>query len=245
MDIGWVNLLESSTVTVTSAETLYPSTRLYDRLFGRNWVATTNDAQTIHCDQGSGGTQAVDTLVLPGGHNLSGCSMVFQYSDNDSDWSDAVTGWTQSDDDIIVKQASSSSIHRYWRVVITPASASDAPYCAEVFITLLYVFPGLAYTMNPTKSKDQVSVRLTSYSGVPHYVKQGESRYRWVGGLILRSTTEINNFDSFLDGWDGYKHFYVKDSEGNQFFAEFMEEPEISPIDSYKSSVRISLREVG
>jgi hypothetical protein len=207
------------------------------------WLATSTATQTIHCDQGAGGTQAIDTLVIPAGHNLSGCTMAFQYSDNDSDWFNAVTGWSQSDNEIIVKQASASSTHRYWRVTIADATA--ASYCAEVFITLLYTFPDMLMPQNPTRLKDRHALRITSYSGIPHYIKQGDSKIGWSGSIMLKTSTQITNFESFLAAWDGYKAFFITDSASEQYLAELIEEPERSYLATEKLLVRMSLREVG
>lgn len=222
MKIGWVNLLEDGTVTVTSSETLYPSYRLYDRIFGRMWKATSTSTQTIQVDQGASGTQAIDALVIPSGHNLHGCNLQWQYSDNGSAWSDAVTDWTQSGSGIIVKQATASSTHRYWKLEI--AGASSAPYCAEVFMTLLYTFSDPLLGLR--RQSDRIVTRQVSYTGFPHVIKQGRTKRQFNGSLVILNATDLSNFETFMDAWDGSKPFYITDFDGNQYFAEFTEEPE-------------------
>lgn len=240
MKIGFVNLLEDGTVTVTSSESLYQSYRLYDRIFGRMWKATSTATQTIQVDQGASGSQAIDALIIPAGHNLNGCNLQWQYSDNGSSWSDAVTDWAQSGSGIIVKQASASSTHRYWKLEI--AGASAAPYCAEVFMTLLYTFD--PPVLGLTRKTDRIVTRQVSYTGFPHPVKQGVSKRSHNGTMIISDSTMLSNFEAFLDQRDGYKPFYIEDHNSDQYFAEFPSEPERTYMLPNASSYQVEYREV-
>lgn len=233
MKIGYAHALESGTVTVTSEESLYPAYRLYDRIYGRPWQATSTAAQTIHVDAGSGGIQ-LNALIIPSGHNLNGCTMSWQHSANDSSWSDAVTGWTQSGSGIIVKEMSSAETKRYWRLVISGASA--APYCHEIFMTYLNVLTNPL--LGGSRKKDRVVMRTVSYTGIPHLVKSGTSKHEFRGEYYPSDSTELTAFQAFLDAWDGYKTFYIQDAFSAQFFCEFVSDPE--RVDEGGNAVRFS-----
>ena len=126
-----------SVVTVTgSPDSGYPEERLYDRSIDFYWKYTASTTVTFHIDQGASGALLVDTLIIDK-HNFNGRVMSWQYSDNDSDWSDFVDGWTQGDNNQIVKTSTETSIHRYLRLIITSAVN---PQCTEIYMGYGYEF---------------------------------------------------------------------------------------------------------
>lgn len=239
MKIGYAHALESGTVAVTSSDALYPSLRLYDRIFGRPWKATSTATQTIHVDAGAGGIE-INALIIPASHNLNGCTLSWQYSSNDSSWSNAVTGWTQSGSGIIVKEMVAAQTMRYWRFVISGASA--IPYCHEVFMTYLNAFSDPL--LGGGKQKDRVVIRTLSYSGIPHLVKCGTSKHEFRGSYYPLDTTEQTAFQTFLDSWDGYKPFYIEDAYGYQYFAEFTSDPERTDEGAETARWKFDVRQV-
>src|SRR5574343_988819 len=176
MKASWVNVLQNSTVTVTSSATGKDAYRLYDNLFGRQWVATSTSTQTIHVDRGAGSLDPVDTLIIPEGHLLSGCGMTFERSANLLSWSPIVTGWTQSGSALILKQGAATNTDRYLRCVISGASV--APQAGEVWMGLLTTFAsGLSIGTRHRLSPAQIT-QESLYGKTAHSVSLGTALLR-------------------------------------------------------------------
>lgn len=220
MKIGFINLLESSTVTVTSEASGYDGYRLYDRFLKRMWKATSVSAQTIKADQGASGSEEVNALIIPAGHNLDGVTIYFEYSTDDfsADINEAVSNWSQSGTGIIVKTFSPALTKRYWRVRLTGLSV--VPEVGEIFITKLYEFtaqplgPGLRF------GKMRNVMRTISPSGVSSFNELGDARRIKEFVITNISSSELSDFQDWSDEWAGKKPFYVEDVEEEQYFAE-------------------------
>lgn len=211
------NILEDGTVTVTGdPDTGYPETRLYDRSIDFYWKDTATGAYTFHVDQGASGNIAIDFLAIEG-HNFDGKDMQWQWSDNDSDWTDAVTDWAQSGNGQIIKTISSAITHRYWRVTV---SSLTNPQCTEIHMSLGYSFR-IMRNPNPTEN-DIDNVQWNQLvGGASRSTKTGNvRRYRkYSFSLSASELTDIKSFETLLDEYS--KPFYVYDHDGNYWLARF------------------------
>ena len=88
---SYTSLAETGTTTLSdgAADADFPLYRVYDRNIGRPFKGSAAVTTTIKVDQGASGTQAIDRLIVPDGHNLSGELCHLQYSDDDSFYVDA------------------------------------------------------------------------------------------------------------------------------------------------------------
>lgn len=241
MKASWKNILDesTSTVTVTSYATGYDDYRLYDRLMGRQWKASSTSTQTIHVDQGASPLPVKD-LIIPSGHLLSGCTLAWQYSDNNTDWTDPVVSWVQSGSGEIKKSMSSSITHRYWRLTISGASV--APQAGEVWMGVIRTFT-FGVMDGATYRLDDVTVTLQSlYAKTPHFISLGDSKY-YLKGKVALDNDERTYFDEWFSSWAGYKPFYFEDHKGNAYFAYFVSKPEFTEGLGY-SEATIEIQQV-
>jgi len=200
--VGYINILETSVVTVTTEDSDYPAYRLYDRAISRLYKGTSTAEHTIKTDQ-QGNIRPVNGLFIPSGHNLNGAKITLEYSMDDSTWVSAVPQWTQSGNGQIFKEFSAVPA-RYWRTVIT--DASNPPAIPEYYLTYLYTFtckPSYGATRG---MKHNVS-RGETKAGVPYYLSKGESRKRFAYQLKNISPDEKDEMVSWISSWGGYKPF--------------------------------------
>ena len=215
------NILEDGTLTVTgTADSGYPESRLYDREISLYWKDTVTEAKTFHVDQGAT-VKNVDFLAIAG-HNFSGETIAFQYSDNDADWYDAVTSWSQSDNADIVKTLTSALSHRYWRVTVT---SMTNPQCAEIFMSAAYEFR-VDFNRMPT-GQQRSNVRWQeTVGGADRSIKYGNRRRIRTYQLALDSTA-FSNFETAVDYLDeNSKPFYVKDHRNDYYLCRLLGDPE-------------------
>jgi len=213
------NILDQtdSTVTVTgSADSGYPESRLYDRSIDFYWQYTASGDLIIHVDQGASNQLSVDTLFIER-HNFNGFVMQWQYSDNDSDWTDAVTDWTQSGNTQIVKTLAAAVTHRYWRVHV--ASAVN-PRCTEVFMSGGYSFQ-VRFDSLPEEADTDNVIWNETLGGIERSVKLGDIRKGRKYSFFLYPEL-LTNWRTAIDYLDeNSKPFYIKDHEGNYWLARF------------------------
>jgi hypothetical protein len=146
MAIGaaYINLLESSTVTSSDADSSYPLANLSDRDIGKPFKFNSATAPWVKADQGAAGTQAVDLLFIPAGHNLDGLRLTLEHNSTDS-WAGGQTTasqWTQSGSGQIVKTFAGVT-DRWWRLTVDDGAGGNpgvVPEFAELFLTSLYTF---------------------------------------------------------------------------------------------------------
>jgi len=210
-------LAEDAAITVTgSPDSGYPESRLYDRSIDFYWKYTNTGDITIHCDQGAGGILDVDFLAIDR-HNFNGRTMYWEWSDNDSAWNDAVTSWSQGDNNQIIKTLETALTHRYWRVRVIGAVN---PMCSEVWISLGYEFR-IVYTRLPEGQK-QPNVRWReTLGGMERSTKLGARRRikaytvpHFQNDYTLASFREA---EDYLDEMS--KPLYIQDHEGDYYFA--------------------------
>jgi hypothetical protein len=141
----------------------------------------------------------------------------WQHSDNGSVWTDAVTDWSQSDNNQIVKSLASALDHRYWRVHV---ASSVNPQCTEVFMSSGYEFKVRFDEMPEENDIDRVKWHET-LGGLERSVKMGDVR-RVRKYSVFLDPTGVSNWStviSYLD--ENSKPFYVEDHEGNYWLARF------------------------
>jgi hypothetical protein len=215
------NILESSTVTVTTENSSFPKYRLYDRDIGKLFKGNSTPANFyITFDQGAVISYEVDRLLIPAGHNLDGLLLKLQYSTDNfaTDVHDAAS-WTQSGSGLIDK-AFTAQTKQYWRLNIE--WPSYAPELAEIFLTKSYVFE-----RNPNygcieSSRDNVS-RQESQSGMVYKAEFGEiKKYRKYSLTRISSAQKTNLESAGLHLGITLKPFYLEDLQGSLFFAELL-----------------------
>jgi len=215
------NILEDSTVTVTGApDTGYPKARLYDRTISLYWKDTVTEAKTFHVDQGATGNESVDGLFIPK-HNFNGEDLTWEYSENDSDWFDAVSGWTQGDSNQIEKTLNTALLKRYWRLTLTSMAN---PRCSEIFMSYGYEFQ-VDFSSQPTLAEvPNVQWHMT-VGGLERSTRFGDERRQRTYSLFLDST-DLASFRAAMDDLTNYsKPFYLKDHEGSYFMVRLLDVP--------------------
>lgn len=213
---------EADAVTVTGTPDVgYPVERLYDRSIGFFWKDAVTEAKTFKADQGASGNLDVDTLIIDR-HNFNGKAMTWEYSDNDSDWTPAVTGWAQGDNNQIVKTLSAALTHRYWRMTV--ASITD-PQCSEIFMSFGYEFQVRFDSETPDDSDIENVIWTDSIGGVERSTKQGDLR-RIREYPIFFEPTVNTLFKTAIDYLSSFsKPFYIKDHEDDYWFCRLITAP--------------------
>jgi len=215
------NILETGTVTVTGTpDAGYPEARLYDRHISLYWKDTVTEAKVFQIDQGAANILAVDFLAIEK-HNFNGKVMSWEYSDNNIDWTAAVIGWTQGDNNQIIKTLGAALTHQYWKVTV--ASIAN-PQCSEIFMSYGYEFDYIEKSPYSLTDQDNV-VWVPSIGGLERSTKFGEER--WVKGYEVYFTgTQRTNFESAMGDLDSYsKPFYLKDDEDNYGLCRLLQVP--------------------
>jgi hypothetical protein len=208
------NILEEGTVAVAGETTGYPKARLYDRSLGFYWYYATSATLSISI---SANSLAVDTLIVEG-HNWNGQTLYWDYSDNGSSWTTALS-WAQSGNSQIVKQLTSPLTHAYWRVT---SGGSGSFLASEVFMGRMVSVPVMWENAPGFSEVGDVSW-LRTYGGVDHSIRVGPKRkYRNYSVFMDRSSYPIATLRADFVYLDDYvKPFYFIDHEDNCFLAKF------------------------
>jgi len=211
------NILETSTVTVTTEDTSFPKYRLYNRDIGKLFKGTAFASPfAIVANQGASPIYDVDRLIIPVGHNLNGLACSLRYSTDNfgSDDHEAV-GWTQGDALLIDKEFTLAN-KQYWKLNITaPATIIQMP---EMFLTKSYAFernPNYGLKDGKTKNIEDLETR----SGSLRLVKSGEPRRYRSYQLTKIESTQKTNLQTWDDHCEGIKSLYLEDHTGDLFFA--------------------------
>ena len=216
------NILENSTIAVTTENSSFPKYRLYDRDIGKLFKGTAFASPfSITLDQGALLSYEVDRLLIPVGHNLNGLTCSLRYSTDNfvTDDHEAV-GWSQGDG-LLIDKSFTPQTKQYWKLNITaPATIVELP---EMFLTREYTFE-----RNPSYGlEDRIKrnvERWETQSGRPRSVKNGDPRQARNYNLTKISLTQKTAFESWESVCEGIKSFYIEDINGVVFFAELMEE---------------------
>ncbi|MBW1666711.1 MAG: hypothetical protein JRJ66_01430 [Deltaproteobacteria bacterium] len=219
------NILERSTVTVTSEDSDYPKWRLHDRDVGKKYKGTSIANHTIHIDQGASVQYDVDTLIIPDGHNLyGGAQLDWEYSTDDSSWYDMVTAWAGASGQI-AKEAASAQNKRYWRLVMTSLAAN--PEIPELWMGRRVELQDVIAWGYLDGLRGNVQ-REDSLSGRPFFLERGEEREYRNYVCKLRSSSVAADLEAFFTHSRG-KPFWLKDLDGNWYFMSLVD-PNIGPF---------------
>lgn len=217
------NILESGILSVTGdPDAGFPEARLCDRSIDFLWKRTATAATVVAVDQAAD-PLPVDFLAVAA-HNFSGRELAWQYSDNGSDWNDAVPGWTQADDGLIVQALAAPATHDFWRLTV---SIMDNPQCAEILMGPGYRFDVQAPSPPGGRRLDNVAWNRT-VGGSERSTKFGDTRRRREYSLFL-SPDEYVQFEvatAFLDEYS--RPFFLTDHNGQTWLARFDGVPDIA-----------------
>ena len=236
------NILDTGTVTVTgSADTGFPKSRLYDRSIDLFWKITATQVTTFHVDQGATGNTAVDFLAIDK-HNFNSEDMTWEWSANDSDWTAAVTGWTQGDNLQIIKTLTTSLTKRYWRVTVT---SMDNPQCSEIFMSLASTFQS-RFDESPVVTNLANVKWVPTVGGLERSTKFGDARRRRKYPLFLdENEGTITTFRDAMDDLDEYSRpFYIKDHDDDYWLCRLENIPDENLITEGNILMIINLLEV-
>jgi len=238
----YINILETSNVSLSAGteDPDYPLYRLYDRDIGKIFSPTQAETIEIKIDQGSS-PLAVDRLLIPAGHNLDGMTLDIKYSDDDINYSPAVSSWVQSGNGIIEKNWG-SAIHTYWKFIIT--SPSGIPQISELFLTQTYEWErNPARPAGPFEDRFNVERDETAGGNVRYLVHGDPRKYRYYH--VPRCTqAQRANIESLYRAWAGSKPFWLCDHEGNWIYGELLRPIELREEGAGKFSFIFEFLEV-
>jgi hypothetical protein len=213
------NILENSTITVSSENAAFPKYRLYDRditkLFKFN---AADNPSLITLDQGTVTSYPVSRLFIPVGHTLNGLACKLQYSATGA-WAgeevDALS-WTQGDA-LRVDKAFAEQTKRYWRLrVAAPGAPIELP---EMFLTKPYQFARNVSWGYETGDRLNIE-RQEALSGKAFYVENGVPRKERIYSLTKIQTAQKTELETWQGVTHGVKAVYVEDELTVVFFAE-------------------------
>jgi hypothetical protein len=147
--------------------------------------------------------------------------MAWEYSDNDSNWFDLVVGWTQGDNNQIVKASTETSIHRYIRLVITSAVN---PQCTEIYMGHGYEFQ-VRFDEPPEELDIDNVLWEETLGGCERSTKLGDVRKGRMYSVFLDPAllASWRTAISYLD--ENSKPFYIKDHEDSYWLGRFRSFP--------------------
>lgn len=241
---AYINILESGAVTLAAgtAHASFPLYRLHDRNIGRVFKTTAAVTTEVLVDQGASGNLAVDQLLIPPGHNLDGETLDIKYSDNDSDYYEAVSQWVQSGSGLIDKSWSSIT-HRYWKFIVT--SPSNAPEIPELFLTSTYEWERDASKRDsgPYDPEFNVLAEQTA-AGHNRFLVRGSAKKRRRYHAPNVGETQKDNLVTMNDAWAGAVPFWLKDHEGVWIYGRLRAPIALKPVTYQRYSFDFDFVEV-
>ncbi len=218
------NILETGTVSLATgtADSTFPLYRLYDRSPLTYFKTTAAVTTTIKVDQG-GSPIAISALLIPSGHNLAGMTLDIKWSDNDADYTTAVTQWTGAAGDVYKTWAALT--HRYWKFIIT--SPASIPQISELFLS-----PGYEFERNPNVGGGATEPiynvqNLETSGGFDRFLVLGASKRQ--RNYTLKSITSAQkvNFLALYAAWAGANPFWLVDTDGVPIFCKITSDPSL------------------
>jgi len=216
------NILENSTLTVSSENASYPKYRLYDRditkLFKFN---AADNPSLITLDQGAVTSYPVSRLFIPVGHTLNGLACKLQYSATGA-WAgeevDALS-WTQANA-LLIDKAFTEQTKKYWRLrVAAPGAAVEIP---EMFLTKPYQFARNVSWGFTTGDRLNI-LRQETLSGKTNYIQNGVPRKERSYQLTRIQSAQKTEFAAWQGVTEGIRALYVEDEAAVVFFAEVID----------------------
>jgi hypothetical protein len=204
-----INILETGTVTLDAGteDSSYPLYRTYDRHVGRLFKTTSAVTTEVKVDQGGTGNLAVDRLLIPAGHNLSGMTLDITHSDDDALYTAAVAQWTGAAG--VIDKSWASLTKRYWKFIITsPASIPEIP---ELFLTATY-----AWMRDPTRPTGALEregnvENAQTVGGKDRFLVQGPSKLRREYSVPRCGQQQMDNMLSHMATHQAGKPFWLHD----------------------------------
>lgn len=214
------NLIEASTatVTVTSAASGKPITRVYDRDRSLQWEGGSAAQMDIDVDLGASPT-AADAFALVN-HNITGVTVTL-YGDNSSPPTTSRATSAPASADVLVTFTTQTL--RYWRVRI-PVMASAARLGELLLGTRRTI------SQNPTLPSGRAHTvgnvrRYLSPGGYPWAVQRGDKRAALRMDWRGLSETDLTALENAFDDCDqGAKHLVVQDSGGTVRWMRWLNE---------------------
>ncbi len=238
------NLLESATVTLSAGteDSNYPLYRLYDRDPGLKFKPTSAVTIEIKIDQsGLSSKLAVDRLLIPPGHNLSGMTLDIKHSSDDITYIAAVAQWSQPDNNEIVKSWSSLT-KDYWKFIIT--SPASIPEIGDMFLS-----PSYTWERNPARPTGPLDLKFNverreDAGGRPRYLQHGNPRRQRSYQLPRAVSAQRTNIEDLNTVWAGSRPFWICDHESNWIFGELISPIELIEVAYNKYAFKFDFLEV-
>ncbi len=152
----------STLTATTTAAGDYSVNYLFNMMEINSWLAAnTTSPCYITYDAGSGNSKTADYLALIG-HNLfsAGATVSLQYSDDNTNWSNAFTAFAPTANTVCLKEFTQTSAHRYWRLAIT-GTLSSAPYLAVCIWGNMTDLDWATTDYDPYGQQEQANVNLS------------------------------------------------------------------------------------
>lgn len=185
--------------------------------------------------------EEVDSVVMPG-HTFDGVDLLFQYSDDGSTWSNAVTPWTQSGDSMIVKTFISPKSSNYFRLY-TDSSMYVLPELAEFYVTKFNeISSAPKYTVREGHVPNIKKISADSWKN--RYLFNGEKRKTFSYEFPYASSADKTIIEELENECLMKKPFYIYDHNGSVIYVELTDSISIVPINSTHFNIKIELMEV-
>ena len=236
------NILESSTVSLEAGteDPSFPLYRLCDRNIGRMFRSTLAETIEIKVDQGASGNKAIDRLLIPSGHNLSGMTLDIKYSDDDVSYSPAAAQWAGTPG--IIDKSWAPATHRYWKFIIT--SPGSIPEIPELFLSASYT-----WDKNPSRpagaldKEHNVSNALTA-SGQDRFLVHGSPKLRRDYRVPRCGESQKDALLSLNDSWGGSRPFWLWDHTGQWIYGKLTAPMDITEVAYQTYSLSFGFLEV-
>jgi hypothetical protein len=235
----YINILETGSVSLTAgtADPNYPLARLYDRDPGKVFQTTAAVTTQINCTQS--GSQPVDSVLIPPGHNLSGMSLQALYY-NGTSWV-AVATWTQPDNNIIVKSWAPVTASQWMLIISSP---SIIPQIGELFFSSTYTWE--RNPQRPSGEYDDIFnvESKTTASGRDRFLVHGALKRQRKYSQTMASATQKSSIQAFWDAWGGNKPFFLCDHEGNWIYGKMTKAMNFKEVSAGRYSFDFEFLEV-
>lgn len=205
------NVLAPPAVLSAGAAAGFPVSRLADGDVGLLWQDSATGTRTLTIDQGAGGSQAVDTLLLAVGHNLAGVTVTVASGPTSGSLVTRASGAVP--DATLYRLAVPVRTDRWWSV--TFASTVAAPHVPELVLTRAVPFPSSPVLRSQEMGQRSTVIDLESYSGYEWNLVRGP--VRWTASYPLVAMTAADR-DALLAAHralaGGARACYLTDVEG-------------------------------
>lgn len=217
---AYQNLLESAGVTLTagSADAEFPLARLYDRNTGRVFKAASAATLEVRVDQDASGAIAVDRLLIPSGHNLSGMTLDVLHSADDATYIAATPQWSGSDG--VIDKSWSPLTSRYWKFRIT--APSIAPSITELFLTDSYQWERQPARSSGAMDTEFNALGTTTSFGEDRFLVMGPPKRRRVYAVPRCGEAMRDQLAALYGAWAGAYPFWLRDHEGAWIFGRLV-----------------------